>query len=220
MSQQINLFNPIFLKQKKYFSTVTIAQALGLILLGCALLASYLSYQSTTLKRSADAAAANLAAAQSQLTQVTAAVQSRQKDKTLEEQIKKKEAEIASIQQVFASLQKGDLGNTKGYSEHFRALSRQIVSGIWLTGFRMSGGDIGIQGRTLQPELVPEYLARLKREESMQGKSFTGLVIREPELEPAGEGQQAQKQTSSIRYVEFNLLSSEATKDKGGESTK
>lgn len=220
MSQQINLFNPIFLKQKKYFSTVTIAQSLGMILLGCALLASYLSYQSTTLKRSADAAAANLAAAQSQLTQVTAAAQSRQKDKTLEEQIKKKEAEIASIQQVFAALQKGDLGNTKGYSEHFRALSRQIVSGIWLTGFRMSGSDIGIQGRTLQPQLVPEYLARLKREESMQGKSFTGLVIREPDAEAAGEGQQAQKQTPSIRYVEFNLLSSEATKDKGGESTK
>jgi hypothetical protein len=29
MSQQINLFNPLFLKQKKYFSTVTMLQALG-----------------------------------------------------------------------------------------------------------------------------------------------------------------------------------------------
>ena len=31
MSQQINLFNPIFMKQKKYFSVTTMLQALGLI---------------------------------------------------------------------------------------------------------------------------------------------------------------------------------------------
>ena len=33
MSQQINLFNPIFLQQKKIFSTRTMAQALGVLVL-------------------------------------------------------------------------------------------------------------------------------------------------------------------------------------------
>ena len=36
MSQQINLFNPLFLEKKKYFSAVTMTQALGLIVLGMA----------------------------------------------------------------------------------------------------------------------------------------------------------------------------------------
>ncbi len=45
MSQQINLFNPIFLKQKKHFSAATMAQALGLILLGCVILSAYVSYR-------------------------------------------------------------------------------------------------------------------------------------------------------------------------------
>src|SRR5712671_5028126 len=31
MSQQINLFNPVFLKQKKHFSARTMAQAFGMI---------------------------------------------------------------------------------------------------------------------------------------------------------------------------------------------
>ena len=34
MAQQINLFNPIFLKQKRYFSATAMAQAGGLIVLG------------------------------------------------------------------------------------------------------------------------------------------------------------------------------------------
>ena len=41
MSQQINLFNPIFLKQKKYFSVVTMLQALLLIVLGSMLFFAY-----------------------------------------------------------------------------------------------------------------------------------------------------------------------------------
>ena len=222
MSQQINLFNPIFLKQKKYFSTVTIVQALGLILLGCLLLAGYLSYQSTGLKKGAMTAAGNLAAAQTQLAQVTAAAQSRQKDKALEERIRKKEAEIASMQQVFSTLQKGDLGNTSGYAEYFRALSRQSVPGLWLTGFGLAGtgSEISIRGRSLQPDLVPEYLGRLKREESMRGKSFTGLEIREPEARPAAEGQQASGQPALAGYVEFHLHGSDAAKDKAGENGK
>ncbi len=45
MSQQINLFNPVFLTQKKYFSVLTMLQALGLIVLGSALFYGYALYQ-------------------------------------------------------------------------------------------------------------------------------------------------------------------------------
>ena len=34
MSQQINLYNPLFLEKKKYFSAVTMTQAIGLIVVG------------------------------------------------------------------------------------------------------------------------------------------------------------------------------------------
>ena len=45
MSQQINLFNPIFLKQRKYFSLLTMLQALGLIVLGSLFFYGYALYQ-------------------------------------------------------------------------------------------------------------------------------------------------------------------------------
>ncbi len=51
MSQQINLFNPIFLKQRIYFSAINMAQVSGLILIGSALLAVYTNYQLSGLSK-------------------------------------------------------------------------------------------------------------------------------------------------------------------------
>jgi len=222
VSQQINLFNPIFLKQKKYFSAVTMAQALGLILLGSVLITGYMMYQANKLKNEAAATQARLAATQAQLAQITAAGQMRKKDKALEEQVGKAEAEINAMQNVFITMRKGDFGNTAGYSEYFRAFSRQIIPGLWLTGLTIqgAGNEIEINGRTTRPELVPEYLSRLKREKSMQGKSFASLEIQLPKAEQASGAQTATKPAVPGNYVEFSLRSPDAAKDKAGATSK
>src|SRR5919197_586996 len=41
MSQQINLFNPVFLRQKRQFSALAMAQALGLVTLGALAMYAY-----------------------------------------------------------------------------------------------------------------------------------------------------------------------------------
>src|ERR1035437_6243938 len=51
MSQQINLFNPIFLKQKKTFSAVNMLDALALLLVGVALFYAYASIETLNLDR-------------------------------------------------------------------------------------------------------------------------------------------------------------------------
>ena len=211
MSQQINLFNPIFLKQEKLFSAVTMAQALGLILLGLAALTVYSHYQSSSLNIQAVANTTQLALAQAQLAKVNADFGSRQKSKLIEDDIQKTEAETKSLQQVFDILQKGEFGNTKGYAEYLRAFSRQILGGVWLTGFSIygAGSEIGLQGRALQPELVPAYISRLKHEPVMQGKSFATLEMQLPLVDQVGKGgPTASKQLVPARYIEFNLQSS------------
>ena len=143
MSQQINLFNPIFLKQKKYFSALAMAQALGLIVLGALLLYAYSRYQFTGMRREAINTTAQLALVQAQLNQVRLDYAPRQKNPLLEGRVKKTEAEVKSLQQVFDTLQNGDIGNTKGYSAYLRAFSHQVVDGLWLTGFSIvdAGND-------------------------------------------------------------------------------
>jgi Tfp pilus assembly protein PilN len=214
VSQQINLFNPIFLTQKKHFSAVTMVHALGIILLAAVLLGLYANFERAGLVKEADATTAQLKAAQSQLAQVSATYLPRKKSEALENDVKKMEAEVRSLQQVSEILHKGEFGDTKGFAGYLRALSRQVVNGVWLTGFNVqgAGNEIGIQGRALQPELVPAYLNRLKREQVMQGKSFSTLEMARP-AEPAVKDGAAKPHTQAP-YIEFNLQSSAASKDK------
>lgn len=210
MSQQINLFNPIFLKQKKYFSAPAMVQGLGLILFGCILLIAYADFQLSIRARQAAATTAQLLKTREQLLAVTAQFAPHQGNPALDAEIKKTQSDIASMQRVFDALQKGEFGNTKGYSGYFRAFSRQIVDGLWLTGIDIAGAgnDISLRGRALDPELVPAYLTRLKRESEMQGKSFSALEIRAPKADTAEN--KDSKSAKAPAYVEFYLQSSAA----------
>lgn len=209
MSQQINLFNPIFLKQKKYFSTVAMLQALGLLLVGSALVAIYANFQVSALSKQAAASTMQLSLSQAQLAKIKAEYGPRQKNTGLERQLQQAEADMQSLKQVFTILQKGDMGNTKGYSGYFRAFARQIVDGVWLTNVSLigAGNEIALQGRALQPDLVPTYMNHLKREPVMQGKSFGTLEMQVPQqAEPSGKTDPAAiKSRGLANYIEFNL---------------
>ncbi|WP_136418122.1 PilN domain-containing protein [Herbaspirillum sp. ST 5-3] len=221
MSQQINLFNPIFLKQKKYFSAVTMAQALGLILAGCALLAGYAQYQVTAYGKEAAATTAQLAATQAELGKVNATYGPRQKSKSLEDELHQAEAEVSALQHVFDTLQQGDFGNTKGYADYLRAFAREIVNGVWLTGFTIegAGNEIELRGRALQPELVPAYITRLKREPVLQGKSFAALEMRTPASDQGATDSAGHiPKPAAPAYIEFSLRSSGMMKDRAEAS--
>lgn len=209
MSQQINLFNPIFRQQKKYLSAVTMAQALGLILLGAVLLTLYAGYRSNSLAVEAAAASSQLQATQVQLAQATATFPPRKKSEVLEAQIRKVEEEMVSLQKAADLLRDGKFGSTAGHAEYMRAFARQIIEGVWLTGFSIAGAEISLQGRAVRPELVPAYISRLKQEPVLQGKSFSALHMQVPSLaQPSGEAGSGNAAVA-VNFVEFNLQSTE-----------
>ena len=212
MSQQINLFNPIFLKQKKIFSAAHMAQTLGLVLAGALLLAGYGLYKTSQLEKHAANGKAALAARQARLDVVTREFPPREKSAVLEAEAARMQAELSSLREVQSVLERGDLGNTAGYGEYFRAFARQDLHGVWLTGITIvgAGRDVSVEGRALQPELVPGYLQRLTREAVLQGKAFGSLEIGRADS-AAGEPPATQTAPAAASvtapYVEFRLLS-------------
>lgn len=211
MSQQINLFNPIFLKKKKYFSALTMAQGLGLILLGSIAVVMFAHVQLDTLKSETVSTAHQLKQTKAQLAKVAAEYPPRQKSKELDQEIAQVEAEIKQQKQALDIVLQGGVGNANGYSEYLRAFSRQIVGGLWLTGFRISGIDnqIELQGRALQPQLVPGYINRLKHEAVMQGKAFETLTMEVPEVDVKNDVGGSGKQRALASYIEFTLRSAD-----------
>ena len=89
-------------------------------------------------------------------------------------------------------------------SEYMRAFSRQVVQGLWLTGFKLTGdaAQISLSGGVLDPELLPIYIQRLGKEPAMRGKSFSTLQMQQHQAEAGKENKSA-----AARYVEFTLYS-------------
>ncbi|HEY0061662.1 MAG TPA: PilN domain-containing protein [Telluria sp.] len=190
MSQQINLFNPIFRKQKKYFSSATMAQALALICVACALLAWDASNRMRSLKLQAAATDARLATRQQYLNEARVQFAPRAKSTTLPAEIKAAEQELALLANASETIKRGGFGEVRGFSGYFRALARQDLEGIWLTDIVIGndGSSIGLQGNALQGELVPQFMQRLAQEAVMKGKTFSTLEIGPPPLQEAGPG--------------------------------
>lgn len=209
MSQQINLFNPIFLKQKKIFTTAHMAQTLGLVAAGALLLGVYGAVKTAQLEQHAAAGQAAAAAAEARLAQATKDFPPRQKSKDIEAEIVRMQGELKALRDVRSVLERGELGNTAGYSEYWRAFARQSVSGVWLTGVGVigPGKEISLEGRALQPELVPGYIQRLTRETVLQGKTFGSLEIARPGAAPAAQlaGAAGTEGTVGAPYVEFRM---------------
>jgi hypothetical protein len=204
MSQQINLFNPLFLRKEKYFSARTMAQALGLIALGFAALYAYALLQTRDLERTAAEYARQAGAQRNQFVQLS----SQGRSKLLEAEVARLEAEVKARRTLLATLQGGDLGNTDGFSQYFAAFGRNPVRGVWLTGFSVgdSGNDLKIRGRVLHPELVPAYLKTLNAEEVMRGRQVTDLKLVARDDSGTRRGAAAEGQAPGPeRYVEFDL---------------
>lgn len=203
MSQQINLFNPIFMKQKKYFSAVTMLQALGLIIVGSALFYAYAAYQVSQMSRQAEETAKRYAKEQNQLTRYASEYSPQQSMQQLEAEVHRLNGEVTTQQNLIATLKSGAIGNTTGYSAYLRAFARQVVPGLWLTGFNIQGdgAQISLQGGVLKPSLVPAYIQRLNREKVMRGKSFAALQMKRPDTKPG---------KPTARYLEFKLQSVES----------
>ncbi|MHB1333358.1 MAG: PilN domain-containing protein [Sulfuriferula sp.] len=208
MSQQINLYNPLFRKQEKYFSTVTMVQALGLILLGSLLVYGFAWYRTSTLEKQFVQAEKSFQVTQLRLAQTSAAFGPRHPSKLLQDEIAQMDGQVKERAQIIELLGKGELGNTRGFSEYLRALSRQTLSGLWITGFHVSGtgSDMAINGRALQPELVPVFINHLKKEPILAGKTFSMLEMRLPESEKTADG----KRAPILPYIEFSLRKMEA----------
>jgi len=179
VSQQINLFNPQFLEKKKYFSTVAMTQAIGLIVLGMALFYAFAFWQDRNLARQTGESERAYEQQKQQFTKVTAELSPEKREGQLEQDLKSIEAAIALRQSLLRELGTGGSSGPAGYSEYLRAFARQTVRGLWLTSIQIAegGAQLTMSGRALQADLVPVLIGRLKQESVLRGRPLEALAI-------------------------------------------
>jgi hypothetical protein len=176
MSQQINLFNPVFLKQKKHFSAKTMVQGLALVTLGVLLFYGVVAYELVGMRAQETITKSRAAQTSQQLGQAAGEAVKRP-SKLLEDEVHRAESALKTVQDMLGSLDGELTGSTAGFSTYLAALARQPVSGLWLTGFSIAGDELELRGRALRPELLPVFIRRLNNEDVLRGKRFSELSL-------------------------------------------
>lgn len=192
MSQQINLYNPLFLKHEKQFSVRTMLQGLAAVMLGLLVLTVFAVMQTQSVERLNRQYSEQVAAQREQFVAIARRAP-QTKSQALESEVARLEAEVRARRELLASLGSGELGNVAGFSDFMAAFGRQAMPGLWLTGFTIAdaGNELNLRGRALRPELVPAYLRKLSDEPVMRGRSVT-------EMRLAAKPEQQ-------KYVEFSI---------------
>jgi Tfp pilus assembly protein PilN len=209
VSQQINLYSPVFRKQTKVFSAAAMLQGVGLIVLVIAVFYFYMAAQSSLLELRVVESAQLLKSELERLKVYGALESPAERARSVAERRKAVEDSLASQAAVLEMLQ-ASFGRTDGYSELLRALARVSVEGVWLTRVQFSeaGGELSIAGRASRPDLVPVYLERLRGDRALRTQEFTQLELARPLAE-------AKPGAAPPTYVEFMLSSTvEAAKGK------
>ncbi|MFZ5555175.1 MAG: PilN domain-containing protein [Pseudomonadota bacterium] len=209
MSQQINLLNRDLLgPARPPLSALTMAQIIGVVAVVAVGLYGYFWYETGRLRESAAAGEKRLAGERKRLAELSAQLGIERKSQLLENEIKSAETRLRQYREAVSVLKSGDFGNTEGYSEFLRALARQSVGGLWLTGFAIEGkgSAVALAGCATRAELVPVYLQRLNAEPAMNGVRFSGLEISQPKGTDPGK--------DAVPFLEFSLRSA------GGEASR
>lgn len=182
MKQQINLYQPIFRRQKKVFSALAMLQVCAFMLMVFTTIYFYGQFKLQPLQDQLVRLNQDMALLNSQLSKLESRQQVDSKNRLLENEIARLSVELTKRRQVQSILSTRELGNTKGLSGYLEAFARQHVQGIWLTRINIANGgrNLGFHGKTRSSELVPVYIARLSGEELLNGMSFNVMELVKP----------------------------------------
>lgn len=189
MVQQINLYDPGLLRQRDWLALGNVVAAGLLLAVAVGLLGAWARQDLPALTAQAAANEGQLKAMRDQIAALGQQAASRKPDPRLEQELGAARLLLDARGEVLAVLKQRLGPDADSFADYLRGFARQSVAGLWLTGFSFdaASGGMEIQGRTVDPALLPEYIRRLNQEQAFQGRAFAALKLVEgkPEARPA-----------------------------------
>lgn len=200
MSHQINLFNPDFYPRRQPFAAKMLLQGMVLLAIAGVSYYTYVHHRVLVQEHHLAENEKQLVLQRERLAQLINEIGRQSGNTLLESEVTRLEVKLSAKQEIANLLQTGVLGSPHGFSAYMRAFARQLLNGLWLTGFTITNKEMELTGRLIEADLMPAYLQRLKDEAVMQGRSFSALQINLPAPE-------TDDSESRPDYLEFSLSS-------------
>jgi hypothetical protein len=223
LARQINLYDPSLQRQREWLTLGNLV-ATGVVLAVAVGVAGYWTRQEVpALSAQTAANDAQLKTLRDQIALLGQQVAGRKPDPRIEQELGAAQLLLAVRGEVLDVLQRR-LGSEAGsFADYLRGFARQAVPGLWLTGFAFDAASDGIeiQGRTIDPALLPEYIRRLNKEQAFQGHAFAALKLDEgkPDAPPAATATPGGQLVAAAKapFHEFKLI---PVRDDSGKSGK
>jgi len=183
MRQQINLYQPIFRRERKTLSAVTVAATLGVVAVALTGFSLYTARGVEQLATQVAALTEQQQNQQAQLAKVGEALSRQARRGDVEARVKALTQTLSERTQALQVLQSGAAGQTSGFASRMEALARRHVNGLWIDGLAMSGthSTMSITGGSVDADIVPVYLRSLSGEAVLSGTRFDDFVIERPD---------------------------------------
>lgn len=180
--QQVNLYQPIFKRQRQVFSAMTMLQSVAVVVVALVTVYLYSLYQVTQLEANALELEGRERAFSAQLSRLDPASGDGRRAE-IEVELDRLNATLLAQQRLIDVLREQPLGMSSGFSAKLAALGRRHRTGLWLTELRINGvsGAIELTGESTDPEFIPAYLSRLGEEEALVGQRFDSFEIERSE---------------------------------------
>lgn len=178
MPQQINLFTPILLTQKRYFSAQATLQAFALLVVfGGGLYALWIDglglageeLKKTSASRSRELASLQLTIKQNQVG--GAAVS------TVQAQIQAQRDELLRVEKVIAASQEGLSQPGQGHAARLELLAQTIPANVWITKLSAQQRQLEISGLTSEPALIETWIDKLALHPMLKGQTLHTVKV-------------------------------------------
>ena len=179
MAQQINLCNPIFLTQKRYFSASTMARALGVFVLLVGLLSLAWGWTLQTLNTGYQQSAVSN---QREIDRLQAAIQVNRvaagpADAVALKELETRQAELLQRELLLRELKRGLLREGYGHAARLQLIARSIPPQAWVTEVKADDLRLELSGYTLEPAALNNWVARLAESPLLEGQQLSVVKV-------------------------------------------
>jgi Tfp pilus assembly protein PilN len=203
MHQQINLYQPIFRKERKLFSLDTVALALGVAAFALAAMWMVGAHNLDKLAKEIEQLKQQQATQQKLAESTGALFEAQGNPAVLQATVQTLSAQLAERTQALDLLRSGAAGEPRGFAPRLQALARQHADGVWLDELFLGGGNgLVLRGRCVDAGLLPKYLQLLAMEPELSGARFDEVVIdrrKHHEKRPQAQGEK-EDDSPTVRF--------------------
>jgi len=184
--QEINLYQPMFRREQKVFSALTLLQITAVVVLALVGIYAWQAVSTAQLESRLTQLRNRENTASQRLSTLVAKRKQGRVSPALSSALADARATLKRQRAALSVLSSPSSGNTRGFSKPLGALGHAIVNGLWLTRVDMESGgtQLALGGRMSRASVLPRYLQALGNQAPFASQRFSVLHIKRNEKGP------------------------------------